>query len=522
MLFCFIFFANCAKRGSISGGPKDTLAPILLYSTPKNFSTNFNSDEIKIVFDEYIKINKLNQNLIVSPPLQNPPEITPMGIAKKVLTIRLRDTLKPNTTYSFNFGDAIVDNNEGNVLQQFKYIFSTGEYIDSLKIQGNISTAHQLEADNFVNVMLYPANSFTDSTVYKQKPIYLTNTLDSLTSYSIENLKEGYYKLIALKDKNNDYKFDPNNDKIAFLKDSIYIPTDKTYDLVLFKTTQDFKAERPSQISSNKWYLPYVGDADSLQITLKKNDSLIRAAYSYLPQKDSLQLWFENIPADSLNLFIKSKNDSSNFTLKPRVKIKETDSLSIQGPSGILHYTSQVKIQTTTPVDYIDKTKFNFIAQDSVDVDFEITNNILEQNLVVDFAKQESFKYNLQLLPGAIVDFFGQANDTISFDFNTQEYKNYGNLTINLNNVESFPIIIELLDTKLNVITSQYSTEQTQFNFDLLTPRDYLVRITYDTNKNGKWDTGDYLRQIQPEKSVFYPEVINVRANWDLVQTIDL
>ena len=370
--------------------------------------------------------------------------------------------------------------------------------------------------------MLYPASTFTDSTVYKEKPLYITNTLDSLTSYSIENLKEGFYKLVAIKDKNNDYKFDPTNDKIAFLNDSIELPTQDKYDLVLFKTIQDFKAERPSQITSNKWYIPYVGQADSLEFTLKKNDSLIRATYSYLPEKDSLQLWFANIPADSINLSIKSPQNTTEFTLKPRAKLKETDSLSIEGPSGVLHYTSQAIIKTTTPVQEIDLDKIKFINQDSVAVAFEINNDHLLQDLILNFEKQESTNYKLELLPGAITDFFGQKNDTTLYQFNTQEYKKYGNLTINLTNVESFPIIVDLLDDKLNVITSQYSTDKTQFIFDLLTPREYLVRITYDTNKNGKWDTGDYLKQIQPEKSVFYPEPISVRANWDLVQTINL
>ena len=118
--FCFltmltlVLFTNCAKRGTINGGPMDTLAPILLASSPENFGTNFSAKEIEINFDEYVKLNKVNQQLIISPPMETQPEIIPMGYASKSIKIKLFDTLQPNTTYSFNFGESIQDNNEGN------------------------------------------------------------------------------------------------------------------------------------------------------------------------------------------------------------------------------------------------------------------------------------------------------------------------------------------------------------------------------------------------------------------------
>ncbi|MHC5354459.1 Ig-like domain-containing domain [Myroides sp. LJL115] len=520
LVFITLFFANCAKRGSISGGPKDTLPPVLIHSIPKNYSTNFDQKEVRILFDEYIKVNNLNQYLIISPPMENMPDISPMGIPKKTLTIRFRDSLAPNTTYNINFGNAIADNNENNVFQQFKYVFSTGDYIDSLQLNGSISTAHQLKTDNFVNVMLYEAKTFTDSTVYKQKPLYVTNTLDSLTSFKLENLKEGYYKIIGLKDKNNDYLFNPSTDKIAFLTDSIYLPTDKKIDLVLFESIQEFAAKRPTQESENKWYLPYVGEIDDLSINVKKGDSLIKSTYTLLPKKDSLQVWFPQVKTDSLTMSV-SKGEEV-FTLRPKVKIKEIDSLQITGTSGLLHYGKNLQLSSTTPIEHIDLDKFTFIDQDSVAVSFTLDNKYLDQALVVNFEKQESTKYNLSLLPGAITDFFGEKNDTLSYSFYTGPYKDYGNLSISLSNVESFPIIVDLIDDKNNVLATKYSTGETTLDFDLLTPNTYIVRISYDTNRNGKWDTGDYLKQIQPEKSVFFPEPIMVRANWDLIQQIDL
>ena len=160
-----LLLTSCAKRGYITGGLADTLPPVVLKCIPENFSTNFDAKEIKITFDEYIKLNKINQNLIISPPFDTQPEIIPAGAATKTVTIKLLDSLKANTTYSFNFGQSIADNNEGNVLTDFKYIFSTGSYIDSLKVQGSIKESYNFKKDNFISVMLYDAITFNDSTV---------------------------------------------------------------------------------------------------------------------------------------------------------------------------------------------------------------------------------------------------------------------------------------------------------------------------------------------------------------------
>jgi hypothetical protein len=167
---------SCAKRGSITGGLKDTLAPILKTSFPKNFSTDFKGTEIKLTFDEYIKLKDLRKQLIISPPMKNEPLILPTNVSK-YLSIKINDTLQPNTTYSFNFGQSITDNNEGNPYNQFKYIFSTGAYIDSLSIGGTVKDAFNKEVESFVSVMLYDVNDkFIDSVVYNENPRYVTNT----------------------------------------------------------------------------------------------------------------------------------------------------------------------------------------------------------------------------------------------------------------------------------------------------------------------------------------------------------
>ncbi|WP_158209884.1 Ig-like domain-containing protein [Myroides phaeus] len=521
-IICAVTLSNCAKRGFISGGDKDTIPPVMVGSTPKNFSTNFNKNEIKIDFDEFVKIKNANQNVIISPPLEKMPDIQPMGLAKKTVTIKFTDTLAPNTTYSFNFGDAIIDNNEGNVLKQFKYVFSTGDYIDSLKVSGTIKSANKFKADNFVNVMLYDAKSFKDSTIYTQKPLYVTNTLDSLTTFTIENIKEGTYYLIALKDKNNDYKFDPKQDKIAFIKDSIQIPTDKEFELTLFKSDEKFEASRPSQISENKWYLPYIGNPDNVSIEVKKGEKVIPNAYSYLKEKDSLQVWFPKIEADSLLITAKKDDYTKTFTVKPRVKMKEVDSLKVSGKSGTLDFISDFTIETTTPIKDINSALISIFNKDTVAVPFSLEQLPLEQKLSLKFDREENNAYTVNLMPGALTDFFGTKNDTLNFNVKTLAMTDYGNLALTFTGVKRFPIIVELLDEREKVIASQYSEDKNTFEFTALPPRQYYIRVTYDDNKNGKWDSGYFWDRKEPEETVYFPEQIDVRANWDINEQIAL
>ena len=185
-----LLFAQCANRGTPSGGEKDVTPPVIIKSEPKNYSTNFTATEIKIYFDEYIKVKDLQKQLIISPPMEPEPEITPLGTASKYITIKIFDTLQTNTTYAFNFGESIVDNNESNPYPYYRYVFSTGATIDSLQVKGSVEDALDQNPEEFVSVMLYEVDStLTDSIIYKRKPKYITNTLDSTATFLLDNLK---------------------------------------------------------------------------------------------------------------------------------------------------------------------------------------------------------------------------------------------------------------------------------------------------------------------------------------------
>lgn len=527
LLFLFLFVCiGCAKKGSITGGLKDTIAPTLKISFPENFSTNFKGNQIKLTFDEYIKLKGLEKQLIVSPPMKNEPLIIPSTVTK-YLTIQIKDTLQPNTTYSFNFGQSITDNNEGNPLNQFKYVFSTGPYIDSLALGGRVKDALDREVESFVSVMLYEVNEkFKDSVVYTSTPRYITNTLDSLKTFRLENLKAGKYLLVAMKDRNNNNKFNPKTDKIGFHKQFITIPNDTVYEIELFKEVLPFKALKPSQVSGNKIAIGYEGKQDfsksKPKIILKNNNEILESIVTQFPKKDSLQVWYKPIKADSLLLNIKKESYANDFSVK--IKNQKKDTLSISAvQTGILNMRDEFTLESSTPLVKIDKSKISIKDSKTKNTEFTTNYDDFNQKLVLNFPKNTSEKYQIQLLPGALTDFFEKSNDTLTYKLETRSESDYGNLIVDLQNVKRFPIIIELTNEKGEILAHDYSEKNTKVEFNFLEPKDYILRVIYDDNKNRKWDSGNYLEKRQAEEVIYYSKVIkDVRANWNDNETFDL
>lgn len=529
--FKYIYFllllvvVSCAKRGSITGGLKDTIAPVLKASFPKNFSTNFKENEIKLTFDEYIKLKDLKKQLIISPPMKNEPLISPLT-SSKYITIKINDTLKPNTTYSFNFGQSVADNNEGNTLNQFKYIFSTGNNIDSLAIAGKIKDAYNKEVESFVSVMLYEVNdTYKDSIVYNETPRYVTNTLDSLKTFRLENIKAGKYLLVAMKDYNNNNKYNPKKDKIGFHKEFITIPNDTIYELELFKETLPFKAFKPNQVSGNRLVMPYEGNLHSAnerpKIVLKNKDEIIPTILTQLPKKDSLQIWYKPIKADSLSIEVNKDKYTGTFNFK--IKDQKKDSLSIVAkPNAILNFRDRFTLETATPLVNFDKSKIKILTKDSVDVPFTSEYDEFNQKLYLDFKKEPSEKYNFTLLPGALTDFYEKSNDTLRYKLDTKSTTEYGNLNVTLENVKHFPVLVELTNAKGEVLTSQYTESNPVITFSLLEPALFSLRAIYDENKNKTYDPGNFLEKKYAEEVIYFSKEIDVRANWDVEQPFDL
>ena len=212
---------SCAQVGSPTGGPRDQDPPVVLESIPVNYTTFFEAKKILITFDEYIVLDNVNQELIVSPPMEEQPEVK---LRKRTLIIEFEEELKENTTYTFNFGNAIKDLHEGNKLQNFEYVFSTGAVLDSMSVKGTLQNAETLEKpEDPISIMLY--TDLRDSVPLTEIPLYVGRSNDSGV-FSVNNLRPGEYKVFALKDGNNNLLFDLPSEEIAFLDSSLTVSTD--------------------------------------------------------------------------------------------------------------------------------------------------------------------------------------------------------------------------------------------------------------------------------------------------------
>lgn len=524
---CFMVLAllQCAKRGTPTGGPKDIKPPELIRADPANLTTEFTAKKIRLYFDEYIKLEDIQNQLIVSPPLKYAPQISPQGGASKVVEIIIKDTLRENTTYTINFGQSILDNNEGNPNRFLTYVFSTGTYIDSLTVSGVIKDAFNKETDDFISVMLYEIDTaFTDSTIFKSLPNYISNTQDSTNIFKLQNLKPGNYAMVAMKDEAKNNVFDQKTDKIGFIQDTITLPTDSVFLLKLFREIPNYSVLPPSFAAANKILFGYTGKnvKPSIELLTAIPDS-IRTLVAKERLKDTLNFWFTPFQLDSLvfKVYNESQAQNDTFTVKSR-KLK-ADSL-VLNPShrGTLNFEEDFYIAANIPLVKLDTSKISMMQSDSIPKPFRLKLDSLENRVLFDFDKGPRENYSIKMVPGAVIDFFEETNDTLSLMLGTSSYADLGNLRLNLGGDIRFPAIVQLTDEKGIMVREVYLTEQRIVEFNNIDPAKYWIRVLFDDNKNGKWDTGNYLKKIQPEEVIYFLKQLEVRANWELEENFSI
>ena len=527
ILFSLIILFGCAKRGTPTGGPKDSIPPVLVNASPKLNSTNFDSEEIRLTFDEWIKLDKVQDQLIISPPLEKSSyEIKPLsGVTKKVF-LKFLDSLAPETTYTINFGNSIKDNNENNPLTFFSYTFSTGETIDSLYVRGNTKDAFSQESDEFISLQLYRVDSlFKDSIIFQDKPTYISNTLDS-TNYKFQNLKEGKYLLIALKDVDNNYFFDPYYDKIGFIDSLITLPRDSVIDLKLFKEETEIIWDKPHFINSEKIGFGYYGKLDLDKIKIESNipDSV---NYVFIKEKetDTLNLWLSRNSFDSLNFSLIETDTIKLTTVKfDRKRDSLIDSLNLSPKTvNVIHLKESFKISSNIPLNKIEDSLITIRDIDSLIIPFTTSINDRLDEIDIDFEVSPSDDYSIFIKPRAIKDIRGTENDTLQFNVVSQTLEDYGNVFLDVIANNDSKYILHLLDSNSNIIREFKNVNSlSTYIFDYIRPGKYTFRLIEDLNSNDLWDTGNYLKQVQPEPVYYFPSELDVRANWDLNETFNL
>lgn len=498
-LLCFLLlWASCAKQSSPSGGPRDEDPPKVLGAHPGNETTHFDQPEVKILFDEFIQLNKPQQNIIISPPLED----VEYQARRKELTISIPDSLQDNTTYKINFGEAIQDLNEGNPLKNFAFVFATGPVLDSLKFSGEVADAFTGKPKENVKVNLY--SSLEDSTIYRQNPNYFATTNES-GSFEITNIREDTFFVVAYDDANNNFRYDPDFEGIAFKDTSYYLDTSigevhlrfskplKTFPKITCTSTGPYSV----LITVDRQALP----KEELIYTPTANHQL-------KPSRDSTILYY----ADTTNISIKYINfRGDTFSQKceatPAGKFSLIQKKREQAQyqvflSGLIDTILQQPIAT---IDTIKDT----IAVDSF-WQHQLFLAAPDEASSIGFADSSILSKN-----GAYLSAF-----TIRMP-RKKEKQNAGTLTLKLSGDSAFtaPKILYLY-TENQTLRRYLEPTATQSKFVNLTPGSYQVKVVLDKNKNHAWDPANFAFKQQPEPVIFFPEKIDVKSNWE--QTIDL
>ncbi len=521
-----LLFSSCAQILSPTGGPKDTTPPKVVRYTPDSAALHFKAKQIRILFNEFVQLKNISNQLIISPPLKHPSDVKVKG---KELIINITDTLEPNTTYDFNFGEAIADITESNVLKNFQYVFSTGSFIDSLSLKGNVKDALTLSPQKDVLVMLYSTSD--DSLPLKKLPNYFAKTAEN-GSFKINNIRSGQYKVFALKDANANYKYDSPDENIGFLDSLLDITTNRSADLLLFKESPKKQFIRKAK-AIEFGHLQFVFNKPVTALYLKPLNYVPKDSVWEIEEfnktNDTLDLWLPNYEKDTLKLIVsddKRTLDTLEFAIPPKNSKEKKFKFNYKtNAGGLLDMNREVSVQ------FNHYLADNLIPVDSVRIKEDSTRytkndiDILQSGRVVKIAKRksgywkENTRYKMLIPPGTVTDVFGLKNDSIKIEFRTRELKNYGTLKINIDlPSDLFGSLFQLLTTKDEVVVERPIIDSKPFTLEYLMPQEYKMRLVIDKNKNRKFDTGNYLKHQQPEKVIYYPGKITIRSNWDLEQ----
>ncbi|NLA25347.1 MAG: hypothetical protein GX879_10315 [Bacteroidales bacterium] len=518
--------------GSLSGGPKDITPPQIKSAEPENASTNFNSNKVTIVFDEYISLRDLQNKMIVSPPMQPKPEVNVHG---KKLIIKLNaDSLQENKTYQINFGNSIVDVNEGNPLNGFTYSFSTGPIIDSLKVAGNIVDALSLKPVEGVIVSLYAQNekeNFTSKT-----PQYLTFT-DKNGRFKIEHIAEGEYAIFALKDANNNYYFDQATEEIAFL-DSIIIPNVETkispndstktiteylpFDLNLKLFAEDNQKQYISKIERiHPGRIQITFDKPNREKPEFKFSEEIEHLYYISKNRDSINFWLQedaNNFKDSIIIYFNyyATNAKQEIISDTAIAVKKSKTnipkLEVK-LSGKQELYSPIIVNFENPISKIDTSKI-FLSETKDKTELIKFNCKQAENptqLEINADVESGTEYYLFIEESAFQDIYKQNNTQDTLKFTVKMASEYGSLIVVLN-ADSESAFAELLINEK--VQRKAYLENGKITFENIPVGKYRIRITQDLNKNGFWDTGNYSENLQPEPVFYYNEEYEIRSNW--------
>ena len=590
ILMLVIIGYSCASMGTPDGGPYDEMPPKFVGSNPGMRAVNVKNQKIELEFDEFIKLEKAAEKVVVSPPQLEQPEIKVVG---KKVALELFDTLKDATTYTIDFSDAIVDNNEGNPMGHFTYSFSTGTSIDTMEVSGTVLNAADLEPIKGIQVGLH--KNLNDSAL-TTLPFDRVSRTDSRGHFIIRGVAPGKYRIYALMDGNQNYLYDSKTETVAFSdsiiipsmmpatrqdtlwKDTLTIDTIKTVPYTRFMPDdiilRAFKEENTRQYFSrsqrdkeNHFILKFSAKADTLPtltglnfdakdaFIIEPNEGNDSICYwikdSLVYQMDTLAVQMDYLYTDSLNQLV-PKTDTiylaNKLTREQREKLAKKEAeekekerkkkekkgekieeekpsfltMNVDAPSAF-DINRNIALSFEEPVSKIDTSAIHMsVKVDTVwqDIPFLfMADSVLPRKYEILAEWEPEKEYQLKIDSAAIVGLYGLHTNKVEQSVKVKKLDEYGTLLFNLQGA-SPTSIVELLDNSGKVLRQQRVTSENTADFYYLAPNTkYYIRLFDDRNGNGKWDTGNVEKGIQPEEVYYFPKVWEMKANFEFEET---
>lgn len=569
-LVLVIAIVSCANRAAgPTGGPKDSIPPVVLRTVPLNNALNYKKKEIQVFFDENISLEKVNENVVISPPQKTQPIVKANA---RVLTVSIQDDLQDSTTYSILFGNAIVDLNEKNPLPNYTFSFATGPEIDTLQVSGKLIKAENLDPMPGILVGLH--KNLHDTAILRDQFTRVAKT-DDEGRFTIQNIKAGKYKLYALLDLDRDFRYQPG-EEVAFYdsivipeikmvqqtdtlwKDSVTIDTIKTESkltylpnnllLKLFKENRKrqylVKSERPAEKYFNLFFndkqdsLPKIEplnfDVDT-RFLIQKTERLDSLVYwmpdSMVYRQDTLKMAVTYLKSDSVFQLV-STTDTLNLILrKPRItgksktnEVKPVVPLTYKSNlAGSFDIYSDIWLEFEEPLVSVLTEKIKLVHKvDTVlkPIDFSwLPMDSIRRKFAIRYTWKPQESYELQIDSAAFVSIYERTTPAQTIPFKIKSLDEYSAMKIVLQEFDSLAVL-QVLDAKETVIQTQRAKVKGNL-FEYLKPGEYFVRLFIDTNRNGIWDPGDLGKRLQPEPVYYFNKKLTLRANWELEETFN-
>ena len=571
-----VMLYSCASIGRPDGGPYDETPPRFIGSTPAAGALNNQRTKVSLLFDEFIKLEKATEKVVVSPPQVQQPEIKASG---KRIQVNLLDSLKANTTYTIDFSDAIVDNNEGNPLGNFTFTFSTGTQIDTMEVSGTVLDASNLEP---IKGILVGLHSNLNDSAFTKLPFDRVARTDSRGRFSIRGVAPGKYRIYGLMDADQTFTFNQKSEVIAF-NDSLVIPRMEerirmdtawvdslTYDTIverkymhylpddlILRAFKEFNYSqyliKSERLVPQKFTFYFAGQADTLP-TLKGLNFDERDAFviEKNPRNDTIHYWVKDsllfkqdtlaisltyLYTDTLNQLV-SRTDTLNLVSKQKYKKEEPEKkkkkkkkdeedepeptkflpVNVGAPSSMDVYGS-ISLTFDEPIARFDSAAIHLKEKvDTLwkDIPFEFEQdslNLKRFNLYYDWEPGNEYEFSVDST--AFHGIYGLFTDKIKQGFKVRKLEEYASITFLVTGADS-TAFVELLDAQDKVVRRRRLTDGGYADFYFLNPGNYCARLVNDRNGNGIWDTGNFEKGEQPEEVYYYNMILEPKANWDL------